>query len=154
MNLIIGLIAIGLVLISFEIIVPGGVLGILGGLALIAACVVAYDLYGMFGAGTTFIVSLLIVALTLYLEFTFLPKTKYGQKFFLNSAVEAHSTEVLGSADMEGKAGEALTTLAPTGKILVDGVQYEGFSRDGLIAAGEPVTVVGRDNFRILVKKA
>lgn len=154
MNLIIGLIAIGLVLISFEIIVPGGVLGVLGAIALIAASVVAFDTYGAVGAVVTSVISLCVVGLTLYVEFKFLPKTKMGQKMFLNTAVDGHSTEAQGSEDLIGKEGEAVTKLAPSGKIMVEGMQYEGFSKDGLIDAGERVTVVGRDNFRILVKKA
>ena len=49
MTLLILLIVVGLVLLGFEVIIPGGLLGVLGAMALIAGCVVAFVQHG---AGT------------------------------------------------------------------------------------------------------
>lgn len=154
MTLIIGLIVLGLVLVSFEIIVPGGLLGFLGAVSIIAACVLAYQDYGMLGALGLFIGTGVLTVIMLVLELKFVPRTKIGQKMFLGESVESQSTHTLGDEELEGKEGEALTTLTPTGQVLVEGNQYEGFSKDGLIPKGGKITVVGRDNFRILVKKS
>lgn len=150
---IIGLIVIGLVLITFEIVVPGGVLGVLGVGAMVIACVLAFQSYGAMGAFIVFFIALIVTIVMLILEFKLLPKTKIGQAMFLNKAVEAQSTQELGDKGLEGKEGEALTTLAPTGMVQVEGKSYESFSRDGLIPKGGQIRVVGRDNFRIIVEK-
>jgi len=153
MSTIIGLIILGIILISFEIIVPGGILGVLGGICLIGACVLTFQQYGMLGALGIFIGSLILVTVTLIIELKYLPKTKLGSSMFLKKSVEDQSTHTLGQDELLGKSGEALTRLAPTGKITIEGKPFEGFSQDGLIHKGESVKVVGRENFRILVKK-
>ena len=153
MSIIIGLIILGLVFISFELIVPGGILGFLGGIAILAACVLAYMDYGMLGAMGILLTSIILVTITLIIELKFLPKTKIGSQMFLKKSVDDQSTHTLGSDSIIGKEGTTQTTLAPTGMIIVDGQSFEAFSRDGLIEKGAPVKVIDRDNFRIVVEK-
>jgi len=153
MSLIIGLIILGIILISFEIIVPGGILGVLGAISIIAACVLALQDYGAAAAIAVFLGSLLFLIIILAIELKYLPKTSLGKKMFLRKSVESHSTQAQGEDSLIGKNGQVTTTLTPSGRIEVDGKEYEAFSEDGLIKKGEAVTVVGRDNFRILVKK-
>ncbi len=83
-----------------------------------------------------------------------MPKTRLGKGMFLNASVDDKSSEKLGSDELIGEEADVLIELAPTGRVSVGGKQYEAFSKDGLIKEGERVTVVGRDNFRIIVKKA
>ena len=153
MTLIIGLILLGLELISFEVIVPGGVLGILGALSIIGACILSFQEYGLTGATGIFIGSLIVVVVMLALELKFLPKTKLGSRMFLNYAIDDKSTQVQGTDKLIGKEGEIVSDLVPSGKILVEGKYYEAFSKDGLIHSGERVKITDRDNFRIVVKK-
>lgn len=153
MNTIIGLILLGVVLVSFEVIMPGAILGILGASSFIGAIYLAYQDYGIFGGFVAFFSSIFLLAVALILEFKILPKTKFGKKMFLDTVVNAHSTEMQGSDAIIGKEGITITTLAPSGKIDIEGQEFEGFSQDGLINSGEKIKVVGRDNFRILVNK-
>ncbi|OIO59855.1 MAG: serine protease [Verrucomicrobia bacterium CG_4_10_14_3_um_filter_43_23] len=153
MTIIITLILIGLMLIIFEIIVPGGVLGFLGGAALLGACVYTYLDYGLTNAIGVFVFNLAMSVVAIAFALKFLPKTKIGQRMFLNKAVDDKSTAAQGTDELIGKTGETLTTLAPTGMISIEGQQYEGFSQDGLIPKGNPIIVSGRDNFRIIVRK-
>lgn len=154
MTIIIGLILLGLVFISFELIIPGGILGFLGGVAILAACILAYIDYGILPAAGVLLGSLVLVVLTLLIELKFLPKTKIGAQMFLKKQVDDHSTKILGTESLLGKSGMAQTTLAPTGIVIVEGKSYEGFSRDGLIQKGEHIKVVDRDNFRVVVEKS
>lgn len=153
MNLIIILIILGLVFTLFEVIVPGGILGILAAIAIIWASVLTFQNYGIIEALSVLVGSLVLIVILVIFELKIISKTKLGKRMFLDKAVDAQSTQVLGNESLIGKKGQAETTLAPSGKIIVEGVEYEAFSEDGLIKDGEAVQIVGRDNFRVVVKK-
>ncbi|OYV46823.1 MAG: hypothetical protein B7X06_03375, partial [Verrucomicrobia bacterium 21-51-4] len=65
MEIIIGLVLLGLVLITAEMLLPGGILGLLGGAAFVASVVVSYNEYGLLTAFLTFIGVLLAMGLTM-----------------------------------------------------------------------------------------
>lgn len=154
MELIIGLIALGLILISFELIVPGGILGLLGFGAYIGACTLVYQAHGMGPALTVFFAICLLTLAVVLIEFKFIPQTKLGSKLFLKSRNESKIEQIHTSDDIIGKQGTSLTTLAPTGIVSIDGHSFEAFSRDGLIEKNCFVKVVARDNFRLIVIKS
>jgi membrane-bound ClpP family serine protease len=149
------LFGLGLLLLFFEVFVPGGVLGVLGGLFLLAGCVVAFVEFGLGGGAAATAIALALVGLTLYFELFILPRTRLGQRLFLNAAVTSRSHEPQGpAAELVGKDGETLTMLAPSGFIQVAGRRYEAFSQSGLLPKGTAVKVVGLDNFRLIVTKS
>ena len=49
MTSILLLFVVGLLLLGFEVIVPGGILGVIGGLAMLGGCAIAFDEYGVLG---------------------------------------------------------------------------------------------------------
>ena len=53
-----------------------------------------------------------------------------------------------------GKTCEAVTTLAPTGYVRLDGRRYEAFSQSGHVAKGTVLRVVAVDNFRLTVTRS
>ena len=55
------------------------------------------------------------------------------------------------TSEVIGKPATALTMLAPSGFVEVAGKRYEAFCRSGLVARGTHLTVVGLDNFRLVV---
>jgi membrane-bound ClpP family serine protease len=154
MEIIIGLIILGLILISFELIVPGGILGLLGFAAYVSACALVYQDHGMAAALTTFISIAFITLIVIFLEFKCIPKTKLGSKLFLNLRNESTIEQIQTEDTIIGQDGQTLTILAPSGMISIDGKSYEAFSRDGLIEKNTPVRVVDRDNFRLIVIKS
>lgn len=152
MTSIVLLFALGIVLLAFEVVVPGGVLGVLGGLAMLGGCALAFYEYGASGGGIAISVALVCLALALYFEFRVLPKTRYGKKLFLHQSVEGTSQPVPADPELVvGKLAEAVTMLAPSGYVSIDGRRYEAFSRSGLIPKGVTVRVVAVDNFHLIV---
>ncbi len=152
MNLIILLFALGIVLIVLEVIVPGGVLGVIGGLAMLGGCALAFRDHGAASGGLATLAALAVLGLSLYIEFALLPKTRFGKKLFLQQAVDATSQpRPAEAAAVVGKTAEAATTMAPSGYVLLEGKRYEAFSQSGLIAKGAAVRVVGVDNFHLIV---
>ncbi|MDD3180001.1 MAG: NfeD family protein [Opitutaceae bacterium] len=155
MSNIILLFAVGLVCLFFEVVVPGAVLGILGGIFMLVGCGLAFAEFGAMGGAITVVVALALLGVTFYVEFVLLPKTRLGKKMFLEKSVagvsqppHAHPDQVI------GQGGEAVTTLAPSGYVVVAGRKYEAFSQSGLVSKGTAITVTGLDNFRLIVTKS
>ena len=151
MTLIIVLFAIGILLLALEVIVPGGVLGIVGGLSLLGGVLVAFDRFGPGGGAWALAAGLLVTAVALYLEFVLLPRSRLAKALSLSTTVAGRSQPPVADASLQGRTGVAVTTLAPTGIVECEGRRYEAFSRSGLIAAGAPVEVTAVETFRILV---
>ena len=151
MTLIFVLFAIGIFLLALEVIVPGGVLGIVGGLSLLGGVLVAFDRFGPGGGAWALAAGLLVTAIALYLEFVLLPRSRLAKALSLTATVEGRSQPPVADASLTGRTGVAVTTLAPTGIVECEGRRYEAFSRSGLIAAGAPVQVTAVETFRILV---
>ena len=154
MSLIITLVLVALVLFFFEILIPGGILAIIGVLVLLGATYSAYDQFGVMAAGLTFLISLVVSVIMLIFELVILPKTSFGKRLFLATKQKGVSLTPQADQEIIGKKGEAQTTMAPTGKILVEGKQYEASSQSGLIEKGVAIEVVAQDNFRLIVKRA
>jgi membrane-bound serine protease (ClpP class) len=147
------LLLLAAVLISFEIIIPGAVLGLLGLCAYLAACIYAGVHFGFLKGVFTFFAGGAFLGVLLYFEFKWIPHTWLGRQLFLAKQVEGKSNSGI-SEELVGKTGEAATPLRPTGLVLVDGTRYEAQSQDGYIDTGETVKVTSKDNFRIVVSKA
>lgn len=152
---IILLFAVGTVLLFFEVLVPGGVLGVLAAILLIAGCVVAFAEFGSTGGLSAVVVAVVLVGATLYIELAILPKTSVGRRMFLRSSVSGKTHQAPARREeIVGKTGVAATTLAPSGFVVVDKRRYEAFSQSGLLPQGAAVTVMDVDNFRLIVAKS
>ena len=148
------LFALGLVLLFFEVFVPGGVLGVLGALLMLVGCGFAFADYGLNGGAAATGLALALIGLTLYFELFVLPRTKLGRKLFLERAIAAQSQPPPAADSIVGATGETLTTLAPSGFVLIAGKKYEAASQSGLLPQGAAIKVTGLDNFRLIVSKS
>ena len=113
------LVALGLAAIVVEMFVPaGGVVGVLGGIMMIAGIVLTYVHHGV-GAGSAFlIVCIILVPMVLVLGFRLFPHTYVGKRLIMNEqlATEAgYQSSDPELVELEGKEGEAITTLRPSG---------------------------------------
>jgi membrane-bound ClpP family serine protease len=154
MSVIVALFLIGAVLLFFEVITPGGVLGAIGGVVMLAGCGHAWHLYGGQGALIAFMVALALVGVTFWVELVLLPKTRLGKRMFLDAAISSTSQPPPAeAARVVGKTAEALTMLAPTGYVTVDWKRYEAHCIDGLAPKGAVLRVTGLDNFTLKVTK-
>ena len=153
MNLIVLLFVLGLVFLFFEVFTPGPVFGILGGLTLMGGIAVAAMNNGATGGLLAGIAALAAVCATLYAELVWLPKTRFAQKFSVHSTSGETIKQQDVGPDFVGKVAEALTTLAPSGYVSVEGRRYEAFCQSGHAARGTQLRVTGLDNFRLIVTK-
>lgn len=144
----------GVILLGAEVFVPGGILGALGGLAMLAGCVLAFLDFGFVGGLSSAGIGVALIGLMLWAEFVVLPKTRAGKKLFLEAEVKGASQGAVADADaVIGKAAVAATVLSPSGYVEVEGRRYEAFSQSGFVEKGGRLVVVALDNFRLIVRK-
>jgi len=154
MTLIITLFGVGIVLLAIEVVVPGGVLGILGALVMLAGCGVAFATYGTSGGLISMLAAVLLVSATFCIELLWLPKSRVAKHFSMSTTLEGTSQPPLASeSEVLGREAIAETALAPRGYVRIDNRRLEAFSQSGFVRAGEKLTVVGLDNFRVIVTK-
>lgn len=154
MTLIVLLFSIGILLLVAEVIVPGGVLGAVGGALMLSGCVLAFVDYGVGGGILTVVIASLIGLLALYLEFKILPRTKLGKRAFLTSEMTGVSAALGTDAQrLVGKPATALTMLSPSGYVQIDGRRYEAFCQSGQAPIGTALEVIGADSFRLIVSQ-
>ena len=153
MTLIIVLFVAGAILLALEVIVPGAILGIIGGIAMLVGVIVAFDQYGFQAGGLAAVAALALVALTLYLEFVLLPRSRLARTFSMTATVDGRSQPALADRAVIGKRAVAVTPLAPSGVVELDGRRYEAFARSGHVPAGTQLDIIDLDNFRLVVSK-
>ncbi len=131
----------GLLLIGLEIFIPGGVLGVIGALALMGAVALGFSAfpspYGMLSA----LVILLASAFVLYAWIRFFPRTRMGKVFTLsNSTRDFKASDP--HRELEGLSGTAVTELRPSGIADIDGRRVDVIADGGWISANTPIRVV------------
>ncbi len=155
MTTILLLFAVGVLLLAADAFVSSFVLAGIGGAAMLAGCVVAHQRLGLGGAVVAAVAALVLLGAALYLELVVLPRTRLGRGLVVHSVQTATSQPPLAApAAVTGREATALTTLAPSGYVLVEGRRYEAFCQSGLAAKGSVLRVVGTDNFRLIVTKS
>ncbi|MDP3071148.1 MAG: NfeD family protein [Opitutaceae bacterium] len=154
MTVIILLFVTGALLLAAEIVLPGAIAGIMGGVALAAGAVMAFVDYGSGVGLLATLGAFLLLGLMLYVELVWLPRSRLGRSLVVQSAVDGVSQPPVAADSVVGSAATALTPLAPSGFVEIAGRRYEAFCRSGHAAAGTALTVVGLDNFRVIVSES
>lgn len=151
MTLVLVFFIVGALLLGLEMLVPGAILGIVGGISLLAGVVVAFNEFGGDGGALAILVAFVLVGIVVYFEFVFLPKSRLVKTFSMSANVAGQSQPEVADRSIIGSRVTAVTALAPTGVVEGGGRRYEAYSRDGFAAAGTALQVVDLDNFRLIV---
>ena len=155
MSAILILFGAGVMLLALEVIVPGAILGIIGGLFMLAGVIAAFSQYGFSGGAVGAIAAVVIVGVVLYLEFVLLPKSRLIKKITVGETGAGQSQPSIAERGaVIGKSAVAVTSLGPSGVVECGGRRYEAFSRDGFVRVGEQLDIVDVDNFRLIVSKS
>ncbi len=153
MTTVVILFVVGVILIAAEVFLPGGIIGLFGGAAMLGGIYSAYGEFGPQGAFISAAIAVLLVMVALFFEFKILPKTALGKRLFNKETIKESAQYSAAGDDAVGQVGETATALGPTGFVMLNGVKLEAASKSGFIEKNERVKVIGRDNFRIIVAK-
>jgi membrane-bound serine protease (ClpP class) len=152
---IIGLAVVGLLLVLAEMLVPGAVIGITGGICLLVSVVAAF----LPPHGNTFGFSLLggvVVAggLLFWGWLVFFPRSRMGKRMILQQdGRDWHGFDKT-QETLLGKSGTAHSMLRPAGIAVIEGRRVDVVTRGEMIDAGTPVAVVEVEGNRVVVATA
>jgi len=112
-GVIIALIILGIICIILEILViPGGVVGIIGFLMMAGGVVAAYLQHGAVAGNITLIATVMVTIFGI----VFILRSKSWRKLVLETKIESKMNEIDHSKIRIGIEGVAVSRLAPTGK--------------------------------------
>ena len=126
----VALLAAGLLLIVAEVFLPGGVAGVIGGLALLGAMGVGL---AAFPAPWGFLSAIAIVVfggIGLLTWVQLFPRSRVGKRIALRTD-GADQKSAAPDRELLGAAGEAATALRPAGIAIIAGKRYDVLAADG-----------------------
>ena len=148
MELAIALLVIGLVLMFFEILLPGLVLGACAVLSLIASVAVAYS---KTAHGTIFLIIALVSLAVFAIGFVYwFPNSYMGRKLISTSAVGDLGIDLSG---LINQTGSAYTVLRPSGKATIGDQRVDVVTEGAMIDKGTPIRVVTVEGNRVVVRE-
>ena len=148
---IILLIVLGVFLFVIEfLLVPGITIAGIGGAILMGAAVFsAYKTHGSTVGNYTLMVTLILTIG----GFAYALRANTWKRLALSKNIEGKVEVGLEDGAVKvGDRGEALTRMAPVGKVLINGIIVEGKSQRGFLDGKTPVEVVKVLNTQIIVK--
>ncbi len=147
---IIALLAVGYLLLAAELFVPGGILGVLGAVAILWGCYLAFDQGLAWGAGAVLLsAGVTLVSVRLFFA------SRTGKKLVLGDVGSKRwksSDEAL--AHLVGRSGVTLSTLRPAGLAEIDGERVDVVSDSEFLDRGQRVRVVEVEGNRVVVEGA
>ncbi|MGD9612777.1 MAG: NfeD family protein [Kiritimatiellia bacterium] len=150
----VALLAAGLLLVVAEVVIPGGVAGVVGGLALLGA--MALGLFA-FPPPWGFLSALAIVVfggIALLTWVLFFPRSRIGQRITLRTDGAAFKSAAP-APELVGATGETATALRPGGIALIGGQRYDVLADGGdWLPAGAAIRVAAVRGGQIFVRNA
>ena len=145
-TLVIIVLALGLLLLTLEIVaLPGGIAGVCGFLLIGFGVWQSFLLWGM-TVGTWVLIG--SVAICAFLLALFM-KTKTWKRFSLNEESDSSVNQIEDPSITVGTRGTTVARLAPTGKALIDGKLVEVHAINKFIDQDRPIEVVAIEGYRI-----
>ena len=147
------LIIAGLFLIGAEIFLPGGIIGFIGGMCLLAAIVVAFVAFGIQGGLLATLLIIVLSGVCLVVWIKYFPKTRMGQSLTLSDDGKTFKSASPEFMDLLNKEGVALSILRPAGIATIDGKRVDVVADGSWIESGKPIKVTRVEGVRILVRE-
>lgn len=144
---IIGVLALGYILLFAELFLPGGIVGIFGLLAVIYGCYLAFGLGGLWGSAAI-VLSIVVTGLAVHLFF----RSRLGKRLVLND--DEPKTWKAQEDDLEvlvGKEGTTLSSLRPAGLADLDGRRIDVVTDGQYVERDRPVRVIQVEGNRVVV---
>lgn len=151
MTAIIILSVIGILVLLAELVLPGGLLGIVGAICLVAAVVLTFTEFGP-TAGAVALAALFVFGIcTLGWWMKFFHRLPITSRMILQSESASEEKEAGSAPALVGRTGEAVTDLVPSGHALIDGEKRGVMSEAGFIPKGTPIEIIDHRGPSLLV---
>jgi len=151
--LIAAMVVAGLLLVFTEVFVPGGVLGVIGGILLLVGIVGAFEKSLAWGS-VLFAVVAVFGGIGFYCWVTYFPNSRMGRKIILDT--NGHDWHGFDDAKQElvGKEGVAHSKLRPAGIATIDGQRIDVVTRGEMIKRRAAIRVIEVEGNKVTVARA
>jgi len=146
-RVIIAAYVIGILLVTVEIFIPGGIVGAVGALCVVVSIYLAYTLedntlgHVLLVAGACFVPAFVLLWLKVV-----------GRFFAVTTSEEGFTSAQSEHKDLLGKEGVAMTTLRPSGKAVIDGQRVDVVARGEMVEPNARIKVILVEGNRVLVQ--
>lgn len=141
----------GMLLVAAEIFLPGAILGVIGGMALVAAAILGFAAFGPAGGSYALAGIVVFTILMMIIWMRYFPGSRIGKKIIV--ALDLSTSK---SADnystFLGKEGESASELRPAGFAILNGKRIDVVTQGEMISKGEKIKVVKIDGGRVIVQ--
>ncbi len=153
---------VGCILLFMEVLLPGAVMGIIGGICIVVAVVLGFNISTTAGLATL-VCCLVGAPVAIFTGLWAMPKFGFAKRFWdypiLNDPANpkgAARTSDRAEQDaaresLLGKTGTAVTNLRPSGLVEIDGRRIDVVARGSAIDKGATVEVVDVSSNRVVV---
>jgi membrane-bound serine protease (ClpP class) len=153
MTKIIAALAFGYLLVALEAIVPGGILGLLGFVCLLAASYFAHlEFGGWMIPLVVFMLGGFGAVLLVFFQFRWLSQSSWGKNMFVHATSGGNPSKHESLEKLIGQKGLTQTDHYPEGTVRVDGKNFDSFCNLGYLAKNKKVEIVKVDGFRLIVR--
>ena len=150
----VALLAAGLLLVVAEVFIPGGVAGVVGGLALLGAMALGLFAFPPPWGFLAAMASLVFGGLALLAWVRVFPRSRFGKRIALRTD-GAEFKSAAPAPELVGAAGETATALRPGGIALIGGKRYDVMADGGdWLPASAAIRVAAVRDGQILVRGA
>ncbi len=153
LGIYIALIAAGIILVCSEIYVPGGLLGLLGAVSLIAAIVMGFFIFSLQEAITGTISILILSGLGFLAWIRYFPCSFLGKQLMLTKDGEDFTIVDEHISRYDGEEGVAESPLKPAGIARILGDRVDVIANGTWIDAGTQIRVISVAGNHILVRE-
>lgn len=152
MTTILILSVIGIIAVIAELVLPGGILGVIGAICLLGAVVATFVSYGA-TAGTIALAAVVAIGmLTLRIWMRYFHRLPLTKQLVLNETVGVNDN-LAGRNHLVGKHGVTLTELMPSGRAEIDGEKLDVMAEGAAIRRGASIVVVETRGPSVMVRE-
>ncbi len=149
---IVALLGIGVILLLVEIVIPGGVVGLIGLICIVIGVGLGFT-HGL-AVGTSITVGVLIagtIAFRLWIRY--FPSSRLGKTLFLSKNAKGWKGYQDCSEELLGSIGIAHTPLRPSGTVIIDKKRIDVVTEGEAIEQGESVKILKVEGNRVVVRQ-
>lgn len=148
------LFVIGLALLVAELFVPGGIVGVIGGVLMIISILFAGESVVHMAYSILIAVFIGIIGMVIVMKF-FGKNLHFFNKLILRDATTTEEGYVsnVNRLDLLGKIGDTITPLRPAGTIIVGNERIDAVSEGSYVQANRKVEVIHVEGSRIIVRE-
>ncbi len=144
--------ASGALLFGAEVFVPGGILGIIGGIALITAAITGFYAFPDYGSYIAAGIALVSVG-SIVLWIRIWPHTPLGKKMLVKRNLGDSKATEEGLDQLLNCEGITETSLRPAGYALINDERVDVITNGEMLAEHTPVKVIEVEGNRVVVEK-